>query len=77
MTLQWTKEPPTLDGFYWARGTFKVTTEKTETTTAIIIADPENGHAYFLGSEVPSELSEWDWFYGPLEPPPGLLEIPS
>lgn len=77
--MNWTQEKPKEAGFYWAQGTFGIKMSKGQitekNTTAIVLVSHNLQDVYWLSDQPKSNVSEWDYFYGPLEPPSGLLNL--
>ncbi len=64
--LKWTREKPTVPGFYWFRDLGM------NPSVVEIGADIDAGHVCFVGSENCSHTAEMDCEWcGPLTPPPG------
>lgn len=67
--LRWTREAPTVPGFYWHQG--PATDGRTEPVEVTDDRDPRGLAVSFIGSDFPytarSLPGEW---YGPVSPPP-------
>ena len=65
--MKWTTEKPSKDGWYWARGMFRFTTNKSEEVIEIVRV--ENGDAYPNGTEINTPIDQYTHWIGPLEVP--------
>ena len=71
MTGQWTTEPPKKDGYYWARGVFRVSVDKHQECidlVRVIGFDIEEPEAELFGSEYTCPLSSYTHWI-PIEEP--------
>ena len=74
-SLNWTTAQPTASGWYWARGIFRVTIDKSEEITHIVKVDYLDSSksnemaAFYAGGDNYDNLSEYTHWSGPLTPP--------
>lgn len=71
--MSWTKNKPTVDGFYWMNGKTRITINQTESFSEVVLIKTEGSerYLYFAGDEVEKNLDavKEAYFWGPLEIP--------
>ena len=66
-TMKWTTEKPSKDGWYWARGMFRFTTNKSEEVIEIVRVEGDD--VYPNGTEINTPIDRYTHWIGPLEVP--------
>jgi hypothetical protein len=62
--MEWSTNPPTESGYYWARSRERYTTEKTEEVIALVLVEIQDGKLTVLefGTEItcnPADYTHW------------------